>query len=94
MATDTWITETRYTGLRAENTTITITLSIFLWICKLMISNQSRIIKISVESLRPNGVYEFRVRGRNADGVGVASKSSGPSHIKVFFWITIDQVIF
>uniref|UniRef100_A0A1I7XGF8 Fibronectin type-III domain-containing protein n=1 Tax=Heterorhabditis bacteriophora TaxID=37862 RepID=A0A1I7XGF8_HETBA len=35
-----------------------------------------------VENLRPNGVYEFRVRGRNADGLGGPSRSSGATHIK------------
>ncbi|KAK6746541.1 hypothetical protein RB195_000050 [Necator americanus] len=36
----------------------------------------------TVENLRPNGVYEFRVRGRNADGLGAPSRSSGATHIK------------
>ncbi|KAK6029570.1 Armadillo/beta-catenin-like repeat protein [Ostertagia ostertagi] len=36
----------------------------------------------TVENLRPNGVYEFRVRGRNADGLGTPSRSSGATHIK------------
>ncbi|CBJ25105.1 Fibronectin type-III domain-containing protein [Caenorhabditis elegans] len=31
----------------------------------------------TVESLRPNGVYEFRVRGKNQDGLGHPSMSSG-----------------
>ncbi|KAJ1357986.1 molecular chaperone [Parelaphostrongylus tenuis] len=36
----------------------------------------------TVENLRPNGVYEFRVRGHNADGLGAPSRSSGATHIK------------
>ncbi|WKY07086.1 hypothetical protein Q1695_006912 [Nippostrongylus brasiliensis] len=36
----------------------------------------------TIENLRPNGVYEFRVRGRNADGMGAPSRSSGATHIK------------
>ncbi|CAD6194584.1 unnamed protein product [Caenorhabditis auriculariae] len=36
----------------------------------------------TVENLRPNGVYEFRVRGRNADGLGHPSLSSGPTAIR------------
>ncbi|KAE9417740.1 hypothetical protein Angca_006104, partial [Angiostrongylus cantonensis] len=36
----------------------------------------------TVENLRPNGVYEFRVRGQNADGLGAPSRSSGATHIK------------
>uniref|UniRef100_A0A8R1DLC3 Fibronectin type-III domain-containing protein n=1 Tax=Caenorhabditis japonica TaxID=281687 RepID=A0A8R1DLC3_CAEJA len=31
----------------------------------------------TVENLRPNGVYEFRVRGKNQDGLGHPSLSSG-----------------
>ncbi|VDO43112.1 unnamed protein product, partial [Haemonchus placei] len=36
----------------------------------------------TIECLRPNGVYEFRVRGRNAEGLGAPSRSSGATHIK------------
>lgn len=35
-----------------------------------------------MDNLRPNGVYEFRVRAKNAEGLGVPSKSSGATHIK------------
>ncbi|KJH47971.1 Armadillo/beta-catenin-like repeat protein [Dictyocaulus viviparus] len=37
---------------------------------------------LAVENLRPNGVYEFRVRGVSADGLGAPSRSSGATHIK------------
>ncbi|CAI5447841.1 unnamed protein product [Caenorhabditis angaria] len=36
----------------------------------------------TVENLRPNGVYEFRVRGKNADGLGQPSISSGAVAIR------------
>ncbi|GMT24360.1 hypothetical protein PFISCL1PPCAC_15657, partial [Pristionchus fissidentatus] len=38
--------------------------------------------RYEVDNLRPNGVYEFRVRARNGDGLGNASRCSGPAHIK------------
>ncbi|CAI4221390.1 unnamed protein product [Auanema sp. JU1783] len=34
------------------------------------------------DNLRPNGVYEFRVRAKSADGLGLPSKSTEPIHIK------------
>ncbi|RCN46229.1 fibronectin type III domain protein [Ancylostoma caninum] len=49
-----------------------------------MVANDALIPDCSytVDNLRPNGVYEFRVRGRNADGLGSPSRSSGATHIK------------
>ncbi|VDM66077.1 unnamed protein product, partial [Strongylus vulgaris] len=49
-----------------------------------MVANDTLVQECSytVENLRPNGVYEFRVRGRNADGLGAPSRSSGATHIK------------
>ncbi|EYC46276.1 hypothetical protein Y032_0402g802 [Ancylostoma ceylanicum] len=49
-----------------------------------MVANDALIPDCSytVDNLRPNGVYEFRVRGRNADGLGAPSRSSGATHIK------------
>ncbi|GMR48035.1 hypothetical protein PMAYCL1PPCAC_18230 [Pristionchus mayeri] len=49
-----------------------------------MIANDSLTTetRYEVENLRPNGVYEFRVRGRNGEGLGSASRCSGPAHIK------------
>ncbi|EFO87390.1 CRE-JAC-1 protein [Caenorhabditis remanei] len=44
-----------------------------------MIANEQLVqdTMFTVESLRPNGVYEFRVRGKNQDGLGHPSLSSG-----------------
>ncbi|KAK6035278.1 fibronectin type III domain protein, partial [Cooperia oncophora] len=49
-----------------------------------MVANDALITECTytVESLRPNGVYEFRVRARSADGFGAPSRSSGATHIK------------
>ncbi|GMS95730.1 hypothetical protein PENTCL1PPCAC_17905, partial [Pristionchus entomophagus] len=49
-----------------------------------MIANDSLTLdtRYQVDNLRPNGVYEFRVRARNGEGVGSASRCSGPAHIK------------
>ncbi|EGT42064.1 CBN-JAC-1 protein [Caenorhabditis brenneri] len=44
-----------------------------------MVANEQLVqdTMFTVESLRPNGVYEFRVRGKNQDGLGQPSHSSG-----------------
>ncbi|CAB3405942.1 unnamed protein product [Caenorhabditis bovis] len=49
-----------------------------------MVANENIVTDtmFTVENLRPNGVYEFRVRGKNADGLGQPSMSSGAVAIK------------
>ena len=36
----------------------------------------------SVENLRPNGIYEFRIRARNAEGLGAPSRPSPATVIR------------
>eukprot|EP00080_Pristionchus_pacificus_P010861 PDM70881.1 jac-1 [Pristionchus pacificus] len=49
-----------------------------------IIANDSLTIdtRYQIDNLRPNGVYEFRVRARNEEGLGSCSRCSGPAHIK------------